>query len=285
VFTKSKTDKFKDGAEDGAGLALELARDKKFRKELLSAVGHGHAAKRQASKRVGTTAMLKRLATDEHLRGELSEMADNLRAAKERAEKKRSGGRGRRMLLFVGAAGAVVAIPQLRNAVGGAIGGVTGMIGGGPRVITDSIEVSLPATTVYNQWTQFEDFPKFMEGVEEVRQLDDTRLRWVATVGGKRNEWTAKILEQHPDTQVSWVSEDGKTTRGTVTFEELGGNRTRVTLSLSYMAQGLTEHVGSIVGLDRKRVRGDLERFKTMIEARGEETGAWRGEVHAGSAQ
>jgi len=277
MFRKSKTDDVKDGA----GLALELARDKKFRRELLSAVGHGHAAKRRASERTGRTAALKRLAADERLRGELSEMATSLRHAKERAEKKRSGHGLRRTFLFLGALSAVAAVPQVRTRLGTLLSALSG---GGPRVITQTIEVGLPATTVYNQWTQFEDFPKFMEGVEEVKQLDDTRLHWVATVAGKRAHWDAKILEQHPDTQVSWISEDGRATRGTVSFEELGESRTRVTLSLSYMARGFTEAVGSALGLDERRVRGDLERFKQMIESRGTETGAWRGEIHAGSS-
>src|SRR5438132_8155954 len=101
-------------------------------------------------------------------------------------------------------------------------------------VIRESIIVNAPISTVYNQWTQFEEFPQFMQGVEEVRQLDDTRLHWVASVGGRRAEWDAKILEQHPDRQISWISEDGKKTRGTVIFESLGENRTRVELSLGY---------------------------------------------------
>lgn len=151
--------------------------------------------------------------------------------------------------------------------------------------IQESIDLQAPLSTVYNQWTQFEDFPQFMEGVEEVRQLDDTRLHWVATVAGKRAEWDAKILEQHADRQISWVSEDGRATRGTVTFEELGPTRTRVQLSMSYMAQGAREAIGSAAGLDARRVRGDLQRFKDMIEARDEETGAWRGEVVAGETR
>jgi uncharacterized membrane protein len=116
-------------------------------------------------------------------------------------------------------------------------------------------------STAYNQWTQFEDLPLFMEGVEHVEQKDDTRLHWVAKVGGKTNEWDAKILEQHPDKQVSWISEDGKKTRGTVTFEPIGESRTRISLSMSYQAEGPTETLGSAAGLDQRRVRGDLDRF------------------------
>jgi uncharacterized membrane protein len=120
-----------------------------------------------------------------------------------------------------------------------------------------------------------------MEGVDHVEQLDDTRLRWVSTISAKTNQWTAKILEQHPDRQISWISEDGKKTRGTVSFEPIGENKTRVRLSMSYQADPL-EAVGSAAGIDARRIRGDLERFKELIESRGSESGSWRGEVSAG---
>jgi uncharacterized membrane protein len=121
-----------------------------------------------------------------------------------------------------------------------------------------------------------------MEGVEHVQQLDDTRLHWVANVGGSKAEWDAKILEQHPDRQISWISEDGKKTRGTVTFEPLGHDKTRVRVSMSYQAEGAAEQVGSAAGLDARRVRADLERFTELVESRGEESGAWRGTIEAG---
>ena len=148
--------------------------------------------------------------------------------------------------------------------------------------VEESTEVNAPLTTVYNQWTQFEDFPLFMEGVDHVQQLDDTRLRWAATVAGRKAEWNAKILEQHPDRQISWISEDGKKTRGTVAFEPRGDAKTIVRLSMSYQAEGPAETLGSAAGLDSRRIRGDLERFKELIESRGEESGAWRGEIEAG---
>ena len=146
-----------------------------------------------------------------------------------------------------------------------------------------SVEVDVPVSVAYNQWTQFEDFPLFLEGVDHVQHIDDTRLHWVATVAGKKAEWDAKILEQHPDKQISWISVDGKKTRGTVTFESLGESRTLVGLSMSYQAEGALETLGSAAGLDERRVRGDLERFKELIEGRGTESGAWRGEVSAGT--
>jgi uncharacterized membrane protein len=121
-----------------------------------------------------------------------------------------------------------------------------------------------------------------MEGVEHLEQKDDTRLHWVAKVGGKTNEWDAKILEQRPDKQISWISEDGKKTRGPATFEPIGGSRTRISLSMSYQAEGLAEALGSAVGLNQRGVRGDLQRFKELIESRGAESGAWRREVRRG---
>ncbi|MDQ3778313.1 MAG: SRPBCC family protein [Actinomycetota bacterium] len=151
------------------------------------------------------------------------------------------------------------------------------------RTITEEIEVEVPVGTAYNQWTQFEEFPRFMEGVEQVQQLDDTRLHWVAKVAGKRAEWDAKILEQQPDRQISWISEDGKETRGTVAFEQRGDSRTLIRLTMSYRPEGFTEAVGSAAGLDKRRVRGDLDRFKELIENRGTETGAWRGEIARGA--
>jgi uncharacterized membrane protein len=122
-----------------------------------------------------------------------------------------------------------------------------------------------------------------MDGVDHVQQLDDTRLHWVATVAGRTAEWDAKILEQHPDRQISWISEDGKKTRGNVTFEPVGDDRTLVRLSMSYMAEGPVEQLGSAAGLDSRRIRGDLERFKELVETRGSESGAWRGEISAGT--
>ena len=151
--------------------------------------------------------------------------------------------------------------------------------------IEESVEVEVPVRTAYNQWTQFEEFPRFMEGVDDVQQRDDTRLHWVATIGGRTAEWDAKILEQHPDKQISWISEDGKKTRGTVSFESLGDSKTLIRLSMSYQATGPIEQLGSAAGLDVKRVKGDLNRFKELIESRGTESGEWRGEVEAGQTQ
>ncbi len=142
-----------------------------------------------------------------------------------------------------------------------------------------SIEVDQPIRTVYNQWTQFEEFPKFMEGVEQVQQLDDTTLRWKAEIAGQEREWTAKITEQHPDERVAWRSTEGATNAGVVTFHKLDPNRTRVMLQMEFDPEGFAENAAEKLGVVGARIQGDLERFKTFIEERGSETGAWRGEV------
>jgi len=146
--------------------------------------------------------------------------------------------------------------------------------------IEKSIDVNVPLHTAYNQWTQFESFPKFMQGVEEVRQLDDKRLHWRAEIGGKQKEWDAEIVEQEADQRVAWRSLSGAPNDGIVTFEPIDANTTRVTLALDYAPEGLLENVGDALGFVSGRIQGDLKRFKEFIEARGAETGAWRGEIH-----
>ncbi len=145
--------------------------------------------------------------------------------------------------------------------------------------VEESIEVNVPVRTAYNQWTQFEEFPQFMDGVESVKQLDDTHLRWVAEIGGKRHEWEAEITEQDPDQRVAWKAIDGKTNAGVVTFHRLGEDQTKVMVQIDYEPEGLLERVGDAIGADERKVKGDLKRFKELIESRGTETGAWRGEV------
>ncbi len=146
--------------------------------------------------------------------------------------------------------------------------------------IEKSIEVDRPLRVVYDQWTQFEEFPRFMEGVVEVHQLDERSLHWVAEVAGKREEWQAEIVQQIPDQQIAWRHARGAVNSGVVTFTPLEGDRTRVTLALEYEPQGFVEKIGDALGFVSRRVEGDLERFKKFIEERGAETGAWRGELH-----
>jgi len=145
--------------------------------------------------------------------------------------------------------------------------------------IEESIEVQVPVRTAYNQWTQFEEFPRFMEGVEEVRQVDDTHLHWKADIAGQDREWDAEITEQHPDERVAWKSTGGAQHAGVVTFHRIGDEQSRVMLQLDVEPEGFTEQVGDKLGFVKRRVKGDLERFKELIESRGSETGGWRGEV------
>lgn len=146
-------------------------------------------------------------------------------------------------------------------------------------VIEKSIEINVPVRAAYNQWTQFEEFPKFMEGVKQVKQLDDKHLHWKADVGGKEKEWKAEITEQIPDERIAWTSRGGALNAGVVTFHRLSDSKSKVMLQMEYDPQGFVENVGDAVGVVTQRVQGDLERFKQYIENRGQETGAWRGTV------
>ncbi len=145
--------------------------------------------------------------------------------------------------------------------------------------IEESIDVNVPVSTAYNQWTQFEEFPSFMEGVNEVRQLNDTHLEWRAQIGGKERSWRAEITEQKPDLRIAWRSTEGASNAGVVTFHRLDDSHTRVMVQLDFVPEGIKEKIGDALGAPDRRVKGDLERFKEFIESRGSETGAWRGEV------
>jgi uncharacterized membrane protein len=261
MFERSKTKALKANAASRMDLAVALARDPKFRNQLLAALKHGTAARRPDM-------------------SEVRKMRKDLERAWARVEKKRSHKLRTTVLVLGGGAVAAVVVVKFR-----------GLLANGKthgfelRTVDESIEVEVPVSTAYNQWTQFEDFPLFMEGVDEVKQVDDSRLHWAATVAGRRAEWDAKILEQHPDRQISWISEDGKKTRGTVSFEPLDERKALVRLSMSYKADGPAEALGSAAGLDTRRIRGDLHRFKELVEGRGEESGAWRGEISAGKTE
>ncbi len=278
MFGQSKVAAARGRAATVGEVAARLAGDKKFRKQLAGAVKHGSRAKRLAVRQVGTLSLVRRLAKDAELRAELQQMAGELEAGWRRLHETRSRSHHlRNTLMLAGLGGLALVLRKRGTSMPSFSSGTTS------SVLESSIEVSVPVSAAYNQWTQFEEFPQFMRGVEEVRQLDDTRLHWVASVGGRRAEWDAKILEQHPDRQISWISEDGKKNRGTVTFESLGENRTLVQLTLSYETEGFVEAVGSAAGLDRRRIEGDLVRFKELIEGRGMETGAWRQDISAGT--
>jgi uncharacterized membrane protein len=145
--------------------------------------------------------------------------------------------------------------------------------------IIEAVDVAVPVRTAYDQWTQFESFPSFMEGVKSVRQLDDTTLVWVADVGGRDETWKARITEQQPDQRIAWTAIEGAGNAGVVTFHRLDEGRSRVTLQLEVEPEGPVEKAGDAMGVVQRRVKGDMKRFKDFIEARGTETGAWRGTV------
>ena len=145
--------------------------------------------------------------------------------------------------------------------------------------ITESIDVGVDVTTAYDQWTQFESFPQFMEGVDEVRQVDDTHLHWVTSVGPVTREFDATVTEQRPDERVAWKSDSGPEHAGVVTFHRLDDQTSKVTVQMDIDPEGFVENVGDKAGVLDHRVKGDLKRFKDFIESRGTETGAWRGEV------
>ncbi len=150
--------------------------------------------------------------------------------------------------------------------------------------VEDSIEVQVPVQQVYNQWTQFEEFPKFMDGIQSVLQLDDTHVQWVAEIGGVRRQWTTKITEQRPDEKIAWETIEGEVkSDGVVTFEQVSDVQTRVNLQMDVESESTVENVaGDLLGIVKGQVHGDLERFKQLIEDRNQETGAWRGEVQDG---
>jgi uncharacterized membrane protein len=145
--------------------------------------------------------------------------------------------------------------------------------------VQEAIDVDVPIRAAYDQWTQFESFPQFMGGVERITQLDDTHTHWVTNIDGVKREFDAEITEQHPDERIAWRTLDGPDQAGVVTFHKLDPSKTRVMLQLDFDPEGFVEHAGDKLGLVKARVKGDLDRFKTFIEERSAETGAWRGDI------
>ncbi len=145
--------------------------------------------------------------------------------------------------------------------------------------VEKGIEIDRPLRMVYDQWTQFEEFPRFMEGVEEVQQLDDRHLKWRARIAGKVEEWEAEIVQQIPDQTIAWRHTRGAVNGGVVVFRPLDAERTHLTLAIEYDPKGVVEKVGDVLGVVSRRVEGDLERFKRFVEERATETGGWRGEI------
>jgi uncharacterized membrane protein len=257
---------------------VQLAGNEEVRNQIIDATRHGLRAKQRTDKHVGLLSLVERVTSDAEVRAEMNKTVRDLQEALRKLQPKPAPSHKlRNTLLLAGVGGGLAFAWRKRGTSITNFGGADA-----PRVIESTIEVDVPVSTAYNQWTQFEEFPRFMDGVEEVRQLDDTRLHWVASIGGRRAEWDAKILEQHPDHQISWISEDGNKNRGTVSFKSLGERRTLVRLTMSYQIQGFVEAVGAAAGLERRRIQADLARFKELIESRGAETGAWREDVSAG---
>ncbi|WET82347.1 SRPBCC family protein [Amycolatopsis sp. QT-25] len=145
--------------------------------------------------------------------------------------------------------------------------------------ITEMVDVEVPVKTAYDQWTQFESFPQFMEGVEEIRQIDATRTHWVTKFGGVSREFDATITGQHPDERVAWTSESGPDHAGVITFHRLDDNKTRITAQMDIDPEGFAENVADKLGVLDRRIKGDMKRFKEFIESRGRGSGAWRGDV------
>jgi len=145
--------------------------------------------------------------------------------------------------------------------------------------VEESIDVKVPVRIAYNQWTQFEEFPKFMEGVQAVTQLSDDRLHWVAEIAGQRREWDAQIAGQKPDERIAWTSTSGTGNAGVVTFHRIDDTTTRVMLQLEMYPDDWKEKAAEMTGMVKRQAKKDLERFKEFIESRGRETGAWRGEI------
>jgi len=148
--------------------------------------------------------------------------------------------------------------------------------------VEQSIEVNVPVSVAYNQWTQFESFPQFMDGVKRVMQTDDTHLVWTAEIGGEERTWTAEITRQEPDHVIAWRSVEGKQNDGQVVFDPISVDSCRVTAEFDIDTEGFKETLGDALGFIDRRVKGDLEEFKEFVESRGSSTGAWRGRVEEG---
>ena len=260
----------------------QLANDDKLRQRLVAAISAGAAARKRAKTHAGMLGIARRVGSDPVLRAQVFEAVSQLRKARGRIQKNDSHTTRNVLLALTGAGVVVAGVPKLRGRIAAKVRSVRNnsashLLSGQPQPtsIEQQIEVNAPVGVVYRQWTQFEDFPKFMEGVDEVTKLDETLLHWAVTVAGKTAEWDAKITAQDPDRRVSWESVDGKQTRGTVNFEPLeAGARTQIRLQMSFTAEGAAEKAGTAIGLDERRVRGDLERFRDLVESPPTETAA-----------
>ena len=247
-------------------MAWRAATDERFRERLVSAIAAGIVARRRARRRRERLARV--LTTDLDLRKQVEELAAHARRLQRRSEPKHHGVRN--FALFVVGVGMVAAAaPVVRRRMRGGDEAPHGTSAAtfdadGSTTLVEEIEVAVPVSAAYSQWTQFEEFPKFMEGVDEVTQLDDSLLHWAVSLAGKHAEWDARIVERQPDREIAWESIDGRLSRSSVTFEPAGPSTTRVRLEHSYRMSGPLENAGS----SGARVRGDLERFRELIESK-----------------
>jgi len=261
-----KRRRLKRRAKDVAVYLDELIRDEHLRANIASAAGHGFVAAERIRKGSGLAGAGDRIASDAELRKNVKALLHDLDEAGARVQRKPTH-RLRNAVLVLGAGGSVLAITAYARRVLAKPSTRSSDLQSPVARVDETIEVDVPVSTAYQQWTRFEDFPHFMEGVEEVTQLDDTLLRWAARIAGKREEWDARITEQTPDRRIAWKSVSGKETNGEVSFEPSGSARTRIHVSMSYRPDAL-DRLGSAIGLDDRRVRGDLQRFKELIETR-----------------
>jgi uncharacterized membrane protein len=252
-------------------LVGQLAGDEKLRRSALAALLAALAARNRLLASLGVAGLGWRVANDPILRAQLGELAASTRELVTRAERLRARRRRRQRLLLVSGAAAA-----------GSAAGAAALLSRKAGTVEQSIELEVPVSTAYNQWTQFEEFPQFMQGVEQVRQLDPSHLHWVAAVAGRRHEWDAEISEQRPDERIAWHATSGKTNSGVVTFHRLSDTNSKLMLQMQFEPEGLRERVGSLIGADTRRIKGDLRRFKELIESRGRASGAWRGEIEHG---
>ncbi|WP_314411825.1 SRPBCC family protein [Streptomyces kroppenstedtii] len=149
--------------------------------------------------------------------------------------------------------------------------------------VKEAVEVEVPVSVAYNQWTQFEEFPKFMEGVEEIRQVDDRHNHWTTKIGGVKREFDTEIVDQFPDERITWRTTSGDTRqKGTVSFQRLDDTRTRVQLVMDVEPTGVAEKAADLTGTIDRRVKGDMKRFKEYIEQGGGASGSWRGRITPG---
>jgi len=262
----------------------QFAHDEKFRRRLIAAIGAAAAARRRAKRQAGWLGLAAGLSSDPVLRAQVAQAVVQLQKAKNRKSRRKHTMRNA-TLIIGGSALVVAAVPELRVSVVDKLDRLKRRARGGPRAgttatIVEDIEVGAPVSVVYNQWTQFEEFPSFMEHVEEVRQIDDTHLHWRARVAGKERQWDAHIHEQEPNKKIAWRATSGTRNDGVVRFEPVGPTSTRVEVEMAIEPDTFGERVGSAMGLPSRQVKADLERFRELIERRdGVPTGTWRGSV------